>query len=240
MYYNDFANLFYRYGLDYRSVDENLILGTRYIVEQKDDLYDIAKRFHTTVNNLKSLNNLHSNLIHTGQILIVNDKYSPSKVREVYREYTVVEGDSIYSIAYLFNMTVRELKDLNNLLSDEVSVGQVLTVNNVSEIVTNSTTYTVRKGDNLYDIARKYHTTVAKLKELNDLSSNLLTIGNQLIIYTDNDSEVPLGLKLYTVLPGDNIYRIASRKNTSVKTLKKLNNLTSNILTIGEQLVVPA
>ena len=102
---------------------------------------------------------------------------------------------------------------------------------NISSII-----YTVVKGDTLYSIARRFNTTVDAIKSLNGLTSNILSIGQQLKIpTTDIEEEIPI---IYTVVSGDTLYSIARRFNTTVDAIKKLNNLTSNILSIGQQLKI--
>ena len=98
---------------------------------------------------------------------------------DLFTTYTVQRGDNLYSIANKYNTTVNEIKSLNNLTSNNLSIGQQL------RIPTNASgniTYTVQKGDNLYSIARKYNTTVNEIKRKNNLTSNNLSIGQQLII----------------------------------------------------------
>ena len=92
-------------------------------------------------------------------------------------EYIVQKGDSLWSIAKKYNMTVDDLKSMNNLTSNLLSIGQVLKVGN-----TNQNTYVVQKGDSLWSIAKKYNTTVDNLKNKNNLTSNLLSIGQVLIL----------------------------------------------------------
>lgn len=71
------------------------------------------------------------------------------------------------------------IKNANNLTSNLLQIGQVLKIPLESS---GETTYTVKSGDSLYSIAKKYNTTVDKLKELNNLTSNLLNIGQILIV----------------------------------------------------------
>ncbi len=97
--------------------------------------------------------------------------------------------------------------------------------------------YTVKSGDSLWSIAKKYGTTVNKLKELNNLSSNLLSIGQ--IINLPEIKEDALNNK-YTVLKGDTLYSIAKKYNISVDKLKESNNLSSNTLSIGQELTIPS
>lgn len=94
-------------------------------------------------------------------------------------------------------------------------------------------TYVVQKGDSLYSIARKYSTTIDKIKDLNNLTTNLLSIGQVLLIPTDTNLETT-----YTVQKGDSLYSIAKKYDTTVDRLKQLNNLKSNLLSIGQILIV--
>lgn len=212
---------------------EGLITNT-YVVQKGDTLYSIANKLGTTVSELKKENNLTSNTLQIGEVLRI-----PTK--EIYEEeeniYIVKKGDSLYSIANKYNTTVDELKRINNLTSNILSIGQVLKLpsdkaSNV-EKEENTISYTVQKGDSLYSIARKYNTTIDRIKDLNNLTTNLLSIGQVLLIPTDTNLETT-----YTVQKGDSLYSIAKKYNTTVDRLKQLNNLTSNLLSIGQILIV--
>ena len=212
---------------------EDLITNT-YVVQKGDTLYSIANKLGTTVSELKKENNLTSNTLQIGEVLRI-----PTK--EIYEEeeniYIVKKGDSLYSIANKYNTTVDELKRINNLTSNILSIGQVLKLpsdkaSNV-EKEENTISYTVQKGDSLYSIARKYDTTIDRIKDLNNLTTNLLSIGQVLLIPTDTNLETT-----YTVKKGDSLYSIAKKYNTTVDRLKQLNNLTSNLLSIGQILIV--
>ena len=219
-------------GVPYKA--PNGLITNTYVVQKGDTLYSIANKLGTTVSELKKENNLTSNTLQIGQILRI-----PTK--EIYEEeeniYIVKKGDSLYSIANKYNTTVEELKRINNLTSNILSIGQVLKLpsdkaNNV-EKEENTISYTVQKGDSLYSIARKYDTTIDRIKDLNNLTTNLLSIGQVLLIPTDTNLETT-----YTVKKGDSLYSIAKKYNTTVDRLKQLNNLTSNLLSIGQILIV--
>ena len=202
-----------------------------YIVQKGDTLYSVAMANNTTVDELKKANNLTSNILSTGQLLKIPSALLPEST------YTVKKGDSLYSIANKYNTTVEELKRINNLTSNTLSIGQVLKLPsdkpNKIEQEKNTITYTVQKGDSLYSIARKYSTTIDKIKDLNNLTTNLLSIGQVLLIPTNTNLETT-----YTVQKGDSLYSIAKKYNTTVDKLKQLNNLTSNLLSIGQILIV--
>lgn len=202
-----------------------------YIVKKGDTLYSIAMANNTTVDELKKANNLTSNILSTGQLLKIPSALLPEST------YIVKKGDSLYSIANKYNTTVDELKRINNLTSNILSIGQILKLpsDKASDVENeeNTISYTVQKGDSLYSIARKYDTTIDRIKDLNNLTTNLLSIGQVLLIPTDTNLETT-----YTVQKGDSLYSIAKKYNTTVDRLKQLNNLTSNLLSIGQILIV--
>ena len=91
--------------------------------------------------------------------------------------YIVDKGDTLYSVAKKFDISVNKLKELNGLSSNMLSIGQKLSIP-----IGKETTYVVKSGDTLYSIAREFNTTVDELKRLNGLSNNNLKIGQILII----------------------------------------------------------
>lgn len=201
-----------------------------YTVKKGDSLWKIANKYNTTVEKLKSANNLKTNTLSVGQKLVIP---SISVSPEVSDTYIVQKGDSLWSIANKFNMTVSELKNLNNLTNNLLSIGQVLKIKDSSN--NGKTTYTVQKGDSLWVIANKYGITTEELKSYNNLTSNLLSIGQVLKIPQEKTSTE----NIYTVKKGDSLWTIANRYNTTVEKIKVLNNLTSNLLSIGQQLKIP-
>ncbi len=187
-----------------------------------------------SVDELKSLNNLTSNSLSIGQVL----KIKESETLSDSDTYIVKSGDTLYSIARKYGLSVNELKSLNNLTSDALSIGQVLKVspNNV-EPEPKTQYYIVKSGDTLYRIANNFGITVDELKRANNLVSNTLTIGQELII-PDNNLETP-EYEVYTVKRGDTLYNIARMFNTTVTAIQSLNNLTTSNLAIGQKLLIP-
>ncbi|MDD6878997.1 MAG: LysM peptidoglycan-binding domain-containing protein, partial [bacterium] len=217
-----------------------------YVVQRGDTLYSIANKFNTTVNELKAANNLTSNLLNIGEKIII-----PAKIVEInpddYSKYTVEKGDSLYSIAKKYNTTVDELLKINQLSSTNLSIGQQLFVPKIESdsSITIEDYYTVKSGDSLYSIAKKFNTTVDDIIKANNLTSTILQIGEKLIIpgYTKIEEIEPIepstSSDIYIVQSGDSLYSIAKKYNTTVNELKSLNNLSSNLLMIGQELKVP-
>ena len=227
----DYANVPYKAPSD-NNIDENV-----YIVKAGDTLYSIARTLNTTVDELKSINGLTSNTLSIGQQLLIPGYYD-NEPEVSYKQYVVQPGDTLYKIALDNNTTVDELKNINNLTSNTLSINQVLNipVTNDNEEIIDTNIYTVQSGDTLYKIAQIYNTTVDELKRLNNLTSNTLSIGQQLIL---PGNKANIDYISYIVQRGDSLYSIAKAYNVTVDEIKELNNLTSNLLLIGQNLFIP-
>ena len=200
-----------------------------YTVAKGDSLWSIAKKFNISVDKLKAMNNLSSNLLQVGQKLIVKEM----ETVPTGDYYVVQSGDTLYSIAKNNNLTIDQIKSLNNLTTNSLSVGQKLKLKETTESTSTLNTYTVKSGDSLYSIAKKYNTTVSNLKTLNNLSSTTLSIGQ--VLKVPSSSEV----NIYTVVSGDSLYSIARKFNTTVSALQDANNLVTSVLTVGQKIIIP-
>ncbi len=168
----------------------------------------------------------------------LNVPYVPTDMEN---KYIVKSGDTLWSIAKKYGLSVDELKALNNLTSNSLSIGQVLKIKKESEGVTpDEDTYIVKSGDTLYGIARRFGLSVDELKRINNLASNTLSIGQVLKVSLSNNEGENEGIQYYIVQPGDNLYKIATMYGLTVDELKAANNLTSNLLSIGQNLIIPS
>ncbi len=160
---------------------QNTTTATTYTVKSGDSLWSIANQYGTSVDAIKQANQLTSNTLSIGQVLVIPSTTNSTTPSETI--YTVKSGDSLWSIARDFNVSVNDLKNANQLTSNLLSIGQKLIIPTSSSGNYNTTTiYTVQSGDSLWLIASRYQTTVDELKRLNNLTSNLLQVGQQLII----------------------------------------------------------
>ncbi len=224
-----------------------------YVVQTGDTLYGIAKRFDTNVQSIRELNSLDSDVIVPGQRLIIssNGEEEPSECLT----YTVKKGDNLYNIAKKYDTTVDDIKRYNNLLTDALSIGQKLIIpcymdDTTDDNLFNYVSYVIEKGDSLYSIAKKFGTTVDKIKQDNNLTSDVLTVGKTLMILDNTgvsaieecygeEFEGVNNYIVYTVQKGDSLYSIAKKFGTTVNEIEILNNLDSTNLSIGQELKIP-
>lgn len=226
-----------------------------YTVKNGDTLYGIAQKYGTTVKAIQDLNYLKSINLTAGQVLRIPETYTKEEEMTLpnYINYIVRSGDTLYSIARTNNISVDTLIKDNSLTNNTLRIGQNLKIRKtnsgtieIEECIgpdytppistTPTTTYIVKKGDNLYNIARQFNTSVSAIQNLNNLSNVNLSIGQQLKIPTSSTS-APL-TSTYVVKSGDNLYSIARKFNTTVDNIKRKNNLKTNLLSIGQRLII--
>ena len=114
--------------------------------------------------------------------------------------------------------------------------------------------YTVKKGDNLWTIARRFNVSLNELYAANGLdTTSILSIGQQLQIPVEGstatvtapspDTYQPTsfnqGSTEYMVKRGDSLSKIANQFDTSVRAIKAANGLSSDLIRVGDKLVVP-
>lgn len=164
-------------------------------------------------------------------------------------------GMTLYSIARYYGTTVSALKMLNHLTSDTIYVGRRLQVKPKPVVAVASApvatptpsqtkvSHTVVRGDTLYNLARRYGTTVNTLKRLNRLTSDLIRIGQVLTLPNVATPAVATPKpttkeQIITVKCGDTLYGIARTYGTTVGDLKRWNNLTSDMIKVGQNIRV--
>ena len=161
--------------------------------------------------------------------------------------YTVRSGDTVSDIARAFKMTPDEIRRINNLnRRSQIFVGQKLLVKpDPSQIKENPSsnpsgemsTYIVRAGDTVWEIARRFGISVASLRKLNNLGSQSQIYPGQKLLISRRDSGS--SYKTYTVKQGDTIYAIANFFNTTVARILSWNDLSDpRLIRAGEQLII--
>ncbi|MCM3163846.1 LysM peptidoglycan-binding domain-containing protein [Metabacillus litoralis] len=183
----------------------------------------------------------------------------------------VKSNDTLWGLSRQYNTTVDQLKKANGLTTDVLWIGQTLQVpgtkssnetttpepvKSVSKTVSN-VTYIVKGGDSLWVIARSYNTTVSELKKANNLNSDVIYVGQKLLIkqettqtnQTKQEEEKKSeptkqqvisnpNTSTYTVSSGDSLWKIANKFNITIAELKVLNNIKSDVIIVGQVLKV--
>lgn len=158
-----------------------------HIVGGGETLYKIGQKYNVTAKELKSWNNLTSNKIRPSQELklkpttvgapndIPMEADFTAKGGAVFTSKHVVSTkENLFRIADRYGLTVSELKTVNNLSNDDITIGQ--------ELVLPLQSHTVARNETLSHIAKKYEVTVAGLKKINNLKSNMIRRGKVLLI----------------------------------------------------------
>ena len=183
----------------------------RHEVKRGDSLGKIASKYHTTVDIIKQINEMDSNMIRLGDHIMVPvalkelDTYSLSQDQRLaslqntkradYKlTHKVTSGDTLWDISRKYNVSTRSLAKWNGMApTDTLRPGQTLAiwVNKVTDkqkddAILRTLTYTVRRGDSLSRIASKFNLKISDIAEWNDLNAKrYLQPGQKLTLYVD-------------------------------------------------------
>ncbi len=221
-----------------------------------DEIEIISPEKNTTVNVIKSPEKRDS----ADTMIVSSNKKEPSQV-STSNSYTVEQGDTLFSIGKKYNISIEKLQELNGLTNTEISLGQKLLVKSYYgsgrnssqelqkkvEVATN--TYIVEQGDTLYSISKKYNISLDDLQELNGLTDNTISLGQELRIKSLDEQERNNSQELkdnadvavnntYIVEQGDTLYSISKKYHTTVEALQALNNLNDTTVSIGQELII--
>ena len=186
-----------------------------HIVKKGDTLYSIGKKYGLSVENLKRINNLTSDRILVGQKIHFVEKKTSQQYYVTKREipesghHLVQKGETLYRISKMYDLSLIELMEFNQLSSYTIKAGEKIWLKSVQNktVITEKTInyeiiekkpkpkekpkyHIVKKGENLYRIGSEYNLSIYELKQYNNLSSNTIFVGQKLSLGpTDNYSE---------------------------------------------------
>jgi membrane-bound lytic murein transglycosylase D len=231
-------------------------------VRSGDSLYSIARRYGSSVSAISQANGLSGSLIRPGQTLIVPRFASNQQLAraEPLRtddngSYVVQRNDTLWDISRGFSVSLDALCSVNGLSRrDVIRPGQRLRIPDGATYAAPASrepsssryasTYTVRSGDTLYDIANHHGVSVSALKNANGLSGSRIYPGKVLRVPTPVENQAPARASeapnTYRVRKGDTLYDIARRFGVSTSELREANNLASSRIYPGDVLQIPA
>lgn len=245
------------------SVQQSVDVDTKYhTVRRGETLGLIAERYGVTVSRLKDWNDLRSNKIFVGQRLKVVSMVDKGEievegdadVQENATTHKVRRGESLFSIAEDYGVTIDNLKEWNNLSGSSIDAGQTLIVNasaakaskkssGSSEKKAATTKHKVRRGETLGAIASRYGVTVDNLKDWNNLSSSRIDVGQTLIVKGSKSTSSLRSSKssytTHTVRNGETLGGIAERYGTTASAIRKANGIKGSMIRKGQKLKIP-
>ena len=174
--------------------------------------------------------------------------------------HLVKKGETLSGIARKYGVSSSSIKSDNKLKGNSVRIGQKLRIKTTKKSSSSkkrsgskkrTTTYTVKSGDTLSGIASKFGTSSAQIKKDNKLKSSSVRIGQKLKVSGTKSSSSGKSLKnsskksskkvrSYKVKPGESLYGIALKHNTTVNAMQKANGMgNSTSLKMGQTLKIP-
>jgi membrane-bound lytic murein transglycosylase D len=159
-------------------------------IRRGDTIWQLAEQYNVTVTNIRIWNDLTNNKIVAGKTLKIypeaSGKTTTTKVEKKSAGYTyhkIKKGETLSQIAEKYKVSVADIRQLNNISGNKIIAGQELKIKSSSgtELASLDKKYhVVSRGESLYSIAKKYNTTITKLKNLNNLSGSKIKAGQKL------------------------------------------------------------
>lgn len=232
--------------------------GHLYKIKKGDSLIEIADQFNVTVDELRKWNRITGNSIKAGDEIVIKDMDTRPTTDPKYRNvsssdlHTVKRGDSLSEIAEMYNASVDDIKNWNNITGTKIKAGDKLIVrgnrsttsSNTNTSNNNAKYHTIKSGESLSEIAEEYSISVSELKSWNSISGTKIKAGDKLVIKKTNTVEststntTNSKYTYYKVRYGDSLSEIAEKYNVSITDLQSWNGISGTKIKVGQNLIV--
>ncbi|UCC78757.1 MAG: LysM peptidoglycan-binding domain-containing protein [Candidatus Zixiibacteriota bacterium] len=238
---------------------EKLTNWVRHKIRRGETVSSIARRYGVSQASIVQANKLgRKKRIYAGKTLMIPTTNGTSYksvpktgkkkiVPSDNGKYRVRYGDTLWDIAVAHGVSVSQLKRINNLSSNKIYAGRILTIPGSADVGYNEDVryykYRVKRGDTLWKIASRNGTTVSVIKRANGLTSNRIYAGMTLMVpgktSSNTESLAERDFTLYTIKKGDSLWGIAKAFNVTVSDLARWNGISRNSrLYPGDQLKI--
>ncbi|MBC7255517.1 MAG: LysM peptidoglycan-binding domain-containing protein [Chloroflexi bacterium] len=221
----------------------------QYVVQKGDTLYSLAKRYGTTVQAIMQINGMMSSALREGETIWIpaSGQAPPEPMVHI-----VQPGETLYSLARMYNTTVWAIMAINNLKAPVIWAYRALFI--PSSAQPGPIIHIVQPGETLYSIAQHYAISLPMLMLANHLSTYTVRVYQRLIIPPQGwqgwpplsvwtgpipNEPAPCSHGIYIVKAGDTLYSIARRYGVTVSDVMAANHLTSATIYVGAKLCIP-
>ena len=245
---------------------ESRVTWDRYKVKSGDSLSVIARNHYTSSKVLRDANKLNGSFIKIGQTLLVpiasksqqamlssqakriaKEQQPSSRINKREVTYVVAEGDNLWDISRLYNVTTTDIEKWNNLnLKKPLRLGKKLHIWKETKTIrvavkaSKDTYHVVIKGDSLWKIAQQYHVSTSELAKWNGINKKkTLKLGQKITIKKANSAQKSSSNQYHPLVSGDNLWDISRKYHVSTGDIAKWNNLNKKkSLKLGQKLVI--
>lgn len=167
------------------SIGQTFAQSTTHQVQAGETLFGIAEQYEVSVQQIREWNNLNSGQLSIGQKLVIRKQTESSRIT-----HTVEPKETLFSISKKYRVTIDEIKKWNNMQGQSLAIGTTLNIypekskqtSSNSQDQSSGSYYTVKSGDSLFRIAQIHNMSVKQLRQINNLSSNNIQVGQRLAV----------------------------------------------------------
>ena len=266
-------------------------------VQKGETLSSISKKYGITVAELKRKNNIKGHKLSLNENIKIKDEETdlvvqtpvpnqtllaeninsnnpevltsdkPGSSVQTNKTHSVKKGETLFSISRIYNMSIDELKNINNIIKGSIHPGQKLKVTHPTEPLRNETfakkeetqkgsTHKVVSGESLYSIAKTNDIPVDELMKINNITNGKIHSGQELKLNKESDSKTQIAIAekseskqkskienhqstiTHKIKKRENLGSIAKANNMTVDELMKINNLPDSKIHQGQELKV--